>query len=88
MRTTVDIDERTLERAKKLAASTGRTLGEVVGAALAAYAAGRAAARGGEPFELVVRGRPGARFPSASEIAEVLEDEDVAGLAGRRRASS
>lgn len=86
MRTTVDLEERTLERAKKLAASTGRTLSEVVGAALAAYAVGRGAARGGEPFELVVRGRPGARFPSASEIAEVLEEEDVAGLAGRRRA--
>lgn len=83
VRTTVDIDERVLERAKKLAASTGRTLGEVVSAALAAYAAGRTS-RDREPFELLVRGRADARFPTTSEIEEALLEDEIGGLVGRR----
>lgn len=88
MRATVDIEERMLSRAKKLAASSERTLGEVIDAALTAYLAGRDATGGDGPFELIVRGRPGARFPGAPEIAEVVENDDVASLAGRRRGPS
>ena len=83
MRTTIDIEARALERAKKLAAASGRTLGEVVSAALTAYAAGRPAARAAEPFELVVRGRRGGRFPEPSDISRILDEEDASGLVVR-----
>lgn len=79
MRTTVDLDERLLERAKRLAASNGQTLGALLSTALASYLATRAR-RTSSPFELIVRGRPGGRAPTAQEIAEIEEDEDRASL--------
>jgi hypothetical protein len=84
MRTTVDIDEAVLDRAKLYAAANAKTLGTVVTDALAAYLA-TSQATADEPFELVVRGRPGARFPSAREIAEIEAEEDVAALQVQRR---
>lgn len=90
MRTTVDIDERILERAKRHAAASGQTLGALVTAALGAFLAGRAQ-RADPPFELIVRGTPGARCPTPEEMAGLDEDEDVAALRvpgqGRRAAS-
>jgi hypothetical protein len=90
MRTTVDIDEAVLERAKRHAAANAKTLGALVTDALAAYLATERTSPE-EPFELIVCGRPGARFPSAREIAEIEAEEDVAALQvprKRRRAAS
>jgi hypothetical protein len=79
VRTTVDIDDRILERAKRHAASTGQTLGAVVSKALGAYLSSRRS-REDPPFELIVRGRPGGRFPSPEELARVADEEDIAAL--------
>lgn len=86
MRTTVDIDDRVLERAKRVATGTGQTLGALVSTALGAYLAARAP-RKDEPFELIVRGRPGGRSPSTEEIAGAEQDDDMASL-GMARPSS
>ncbi len=79
VRTTVDVHEQVLQRAKRHAERTGQTLGAVVTAALAAYLAPRPA-RTAPPFELIVRGRPGGRFPSLDDMAETEAEEDIAGL--------
>ena len=63
MRTSVDIDERLLERAKRLALERKQTLGAVVSQALAAYLANRNQAGSDPPFELVVRGDVRGSFP-------------------------
>jgi predicted transcriptional regulator len=81
MRTTVDIDDGLLERAKRLALKEKQTLGAVVSQALAAYLSSRKAADKDPPFQLLVRGKAGARFPTAEEIAQVEEDEDREALA-------
>jgi predicted transcriptional regulator len=81
MRTTVDIDDGLLERAKRLALKEKQTLGAVVSQALAAYLSSRKAADQDPPFQLLVRGKAGARFPTAEEIAQVEEDEDREALA-------
>jgi hypothetical protein len=79
MRTTVDIQQQVLQRAKRHAERTGQTLGDVVTAALAAYLAPRPV-QAAPPFELIVRGQPGGRFPSPDDIAQAESEEDVAGL--------
>ena len=79
MRTTVDIGDQILRRAKRHAAHTGQTLGAVVTAALGAYLAPRSAGAA-PPFELIVCGRPGGRFPSPDDIAKVEAEEELAGL--------
>ena len=76
MRTTVDIDDGLLERAKRLAHKEKQTLGAVVSEALAAYLGSRKAADKDPPFQLLVRGKAGARFPTAEEFTQVEEDED------------
>jgi len=87
MRTTVEIEDRTLERAKKLASASGRTLGELVTEALAAYLPARSS-RADSTFQLVVRGRPGGRFPTPDDIARAGDDEELASLGlGSRRAA-
>jgi hypothetical protein len=88
MRTTVDLDPVALERAKRLAQRENRTLGSVLSEALAAYVSKRRDAEADPPFELIVRGSPGARFPSPGEIARVEEEEDLAALRipGRKHA--
>jgi hypothetical protein len=80
VRTTVDIEERILARAKRHAAKAGLTLSALVSNALASYMSRPAAAATEEPFELIVRGRHGDRFPSATEIADVEAAEDLAAL--------
>jgi hypothetical protein len=80
MRTTVDLDPNALERAKRLAQKENRTVGSVISDALAAYVTRPPPAQEDPPFELIVRGRPGARFPSVHEMAQVEEDEDLASL--------
>ncbi len=81
MRTTVDIDDGLLERAKRLALKEKQTLAAVVGQALAAYLSSRRAAAVDPPFELLVRGKVGARFPTAEEVLSAEEDDDRKGLA-------
>ena len=81
MRTTVDIDDALLERAKRLALKERRTLAAVVGQALAAYLGSRKAVDKDPPFQLLVRGKVGARFPTAEEILLAGEDEDRQALA-------
>jgi hypothetical protein len=91
MRTTIDLDSRLLERAKRRAAGERRTLGALVNEALGAYLGSRRAVEQDEPFELLVRGKPGGRFPTPAEIAQAEEDDDLAALSlerKRRRATS
>jgi hypothetical protein len=80
MRTTVDLDPAVLEQAKRLARQQNRTLGSVVSDALAAYVSKRPKRSTDPPFELIVRGKPGARFPSFEEIEQVEREEDVSAL--------
>jgi len=91
MRTTVDLDPRLLETAKRLALKERRTLSAVLGDALVAYLGSRRQTAQDPPFELLVRGKPRGRFPTAAEVAAIEEEEDMAALAlpGRgSRASS
>jgi hypothetical protein len=81
MRTTVDIDDGLLERAKRLALKEKRTLAAVVGQALAAYLGSRRAVDKDPPFQLLVRGKVGARFPTAEEILIAGEDDDRQAMA-------
>jgi hypothetical protein len=80
MRTTVEIDDALLERAKRLALKEKQTLGAVLSEALAAYLAGRKVALKDPPFELIVRGSPDARFPTTGEIQAVEDEEDSVAL--------
>ncbi len=89
MRTTVDLPDALLALAKSAAAKRGTTLSAVVAEALGAHLA-RKRAESAPPFELVVRGRAGARMPTAEEIEATLDDEDAAALRtprGSRRAA-
>jgi predicted transcriptional regulator len=90
MRTTVDIDDRVLEHAKRVAGESSRTLSRVVTEALKAYLASRPK-QTEAPFELIVCGKPGGRFPTKEEIAAAEEADDLAGLQlpkRRRRAAT
>lgn len=91
VRTTVDLDPNVLELAKRLALKEQRTLSAIVSDALAAYLASRRQSSKDAPFELLVRGNPRGRFPSAGDISAVEDEEAIAALAlgeGRSRASS
>jgi hypothetical protein len=85
MRTTVDIDEGLLERAKRLALKQKQTLGAVVSEALAAYLGSRRQAGRDPQFELIVRGDLRGRFPTSAEIAAAEEEDDIRALALPRR---
>jgi len=78
---TVDIDDALLERAKRLALKEERTLTAVVSQALAAYLGSRKAADKDAPFELLVRGKAGDRFPTVQEFLRAEDDEDREALA-------
>lgn len=80
MRTTVDLDEALIERAKRLALKESRTVSALVNAALAAYLGARRESLKDSPFELIVRGNSGARFPTPAEIASAEEEDDRAAL--------
>lgn len=86
MRTTVDIDDRLLERAKRLALKESKTLSALVDSALAAYLGAGRAVSNEAPFSLLVRGSAQARFPSPAEISAVEEEEDASVVRGARRA--
>jgi hypothetical protein len=80
VRTTVDIDDAALDRAKRLARRENRTLGSVLSDAIAAYVSKRPPGTPDPPFELIVRGKAGRRFPSPEEIARVEDDEEAQAL--------
>jgi predicted transcriptional regulator len=81
MRTTVDIEDALLERAKRLALKEKQPLGAVVNQALAAYLGSRRQASKDPPFELLVAGSARGRFPTLAEIAAIEEEEDTRTLA-------
>jgi len=80
VRTTVDLPPRLLTAAKRIAAERQTTLSAVVNDALGAYLGATQRRSPEKPFELIVRGRAGARFPTPSEIAAVSDEEDRAAL--------
>ena len=80
MRTTVDLDEAMLDRAKHLALREGKTLSAVVSDALAAYLGARKQAQKAAPFELLVRGNARGRFPLPAEVAATEEAEELGAL--------
>lgn len=88
MRTTVDLEKRLLERAKRLALNEGRTLSGVLNRALAAYLGTANEVAADPKFVLITRGQPQGRFPSPEQIAAVEEADETASLAipkaGRR----
>ncbi|HEX7670865.1 MAG TPA: hypothetical protein VF395_14820 [Polyangiaceae bacterium] len=90
MRTTVDLDERLFERAKRLALEEKKSLSGVVGDALAAYLGVRRQAAKDPPFELISFDTADGRFPSAGEVIAVEEEEERTALgiprAGKRAA--
>jgi hypothetical protein len=90
MRTTVDLDPHLLETAKRLASRERRTLSALLSDALAAYVSGRRQASKDPPFEVLVRGKPHGRFPSAADIFALETDEEIASLAlpGKRSGAS
>ena len=83
VRTTVDLDPNLLEPAKRLASKEQRTLSAVISDALAAYLASRRQSAKDAPFELLVRGKPRGRFPTAGDISAVEDEEDIAALGPR-----
>lgn len=90
MRTTVDLEQSVLERAKRLALAEGKTLGAVLNEALVAYLGRRKPTAKEPPFELLVRGDPRGRFPSPAEMGAVEEEEELQALGvplEKRRAS-
>ena len=90
MRTTVDLPPALLAGAKRLAAERRTTLSAVIVEALAAELKGRQRRKPRKPFELIVRGRSGARFPTPAEVVAASDADDAAALRiprlGRRAA--
>lgn len=80
VRTTVDLDDAVLERAKRRASSEKRTLGALVTEALSAYLSVGKKPTKDTPFELIVRGSRRGRFPTRAELAAVEDEEDLASL--------
>jgi predicted transcriptional regulator len=80
MRTTVDIEDALLDRAKRLALKEKQTLAAVVSAALAAYLGSRRLASKDPPFEPLVRGSARGRFPTNAELLAAEEDDEVRSL--------
>jgi hypothetical protein len=80
MRTTIDLAPGVLTTAKRIAAERQTTLSAVVNEALGAYLGAARQRAPDKPFELIVRGRTGARFPTPAEIAATADEEDRAAL--------
>jgi hypothetical protein len=80
VRTTIDLPPRVLSAAKRVAAERQTTLSAVVNEALGAYLGAARRRTPDKPFELIVRGRAGARFPTPAEIAAAVDEEDRAAL--------
>lgn len=76
MRTTVDLDEVLLERAKRLALKEKQSLGALLNEALTAYLGARRQAGKDSPFELLSYGKPRGKFPTSAEISAAQEEDD------------
>lgn len=87
MRTTVDIDATVLNRARRASLRERRTLGSLVSDALSAYLGAHARSQKDPPFDLLVRGSAGARFPTPEEVTAIEDGEELATLRIRRRRS-
>lgn len=90
MRTTVDVPDLLLKRAKRVAAERDTSLSAIVAEALSAYLR-RDAPSDEAPFVLVEGGRPGAPMPTPDAIEAALDSEEREALAlgrGGRRAAS
>lgn len=78
MRTTVTIDDQLLSKAKRLAAESGRTLGEVVEDALRIVLSMRPSGRPRQPVELpTFKGtglRPGVDLDNSAALLDHMED--------------
>ncbi len=85
VRTTVNIEEQLLVRAKQLAAGSSRSLSDLVNDALRLLLAGRPAERAG-PVRLPTFGgsglRPGVDLEDKDGLAALLDDEADARAAG------
>jgi hypothetical protein len=75
MRTTIDLPAPVLARAKRLAAERDTTLSGVVTEALSRYLQSKQRPVD-EPFELIVCGKPGDPFPTASDIDAIESAEE------------
>ena len=80
MRTTIDLPPGLLSAAKLIAAERQTTLSAVVSEALGGYLGTAQRRSPDKPFELIVRGRPGGRFPTPAEIEAATDEEDRAAL--------
>jgi Bacterial antitoxin of type II TA system, VapB len=79
MRTTIDLEQPLLRRARQRAAASGTTLSRLVQEALRSYL--QAQARKPTPnFELITCGTVGGRCPTPIEIQNALHDDDAAAL--------
>jgi hypothetical protein len=94
MRTTVDIPEVLLEKAKRRAGEEKTTLSDVVGAALQAHLTRPVRPDPAAPFRLVTFGagglQPGVSFERLKDLVEIEDAERLAVAAptrGKRRAS-
>lgn len=82
MRTTIALDDAVLQEAKKAAAASGRTLGEVVEDALRMSLARPKAGRPGRKLDLPTCGgrgpRPGVDLDDTAGLVELMERPDGA----------
>ena len=86
----MDLPGPLLAKAKRIAAERGASVSAVLSDALRAYL-GSVPSASDAPFELIVRGRAGARMPTPREMLEAEEADEVAALRVprvRRRAAS
>jgi len=74
MRTTIDLPEAILGRAKRVAAERETTLSALVTEALSLHLQARKRPAA-EPFQLIVCGTPGDPFPTPEQL-EAIEEED------------
>jgi hypothetical protein len=85
MRTTVDLPDPLLRRAKAAAALEGKSLKTFLAEAIEQRLSGRAVETTGQRvvLPLVRSARPGARLVTAEDVARALANEDHDALAGR-----
>ena len=81
MRTTIVLDDRLLDDAKKFAAARSRTLSDLIADALRAAMTRTSSPASTSPFELVTFGGEGLNPPYTWErLSDALLDQEVEGL--------
>jgi hypothetical protein len=76
VRTTIDLDEDLIARAKERAARHRTTLSGIVREAVQLYLSCEASEGEVAPFVLVTAGRPGGTYPSPRRVAALLDEEE------------